>query len=137
MATKRPKTRKAYTDEEKQAFAKQYRIDNPVISTSATITVDDYPGEDGKPRFRVHIFKESPEQAPPTMATPKRPRDTNQWAKRIADIVAGEVEDREPHADKNAAAAELGRKGGKARAEVMTAKRRSEIARKAAKARWR
>jgi hypothetical protein len=26
----------------------------------------------------------------------KRPRDPNQWAKRITDIVSGEVEDREP-----------------------------------------
>jgi hypothetical protein len=26
----------------------------------------------------------------------KRPRDLNQWAKRITDIVSGEVEDREP-----------------------------------------
>ena len=28
--------------------------------------------------------------------TPKRPRDLNQWAKRMTDIVSGEVEDREP-----------------------------------------
>jgi hypothetical protein len=91
MESKRPKRRKAYTDEEKQAAAKQYRIDNPVIPTSATITVDDYPGEDGKPRFRVHIFKESPDTAPPTMATPKRSRDTNQRSKRMADIVAGSM----------------------------------------------
>jgi hypothetical protein len=26
----------------------------------------------------------------------KRPRDLNQWAKRMTDIVSGEVEDREP-----------------------------------------
>jgi hypothetical protein len=27
---------------------------------------------------------------------PKRPRDLNQWAKRMTDIVSGEVENREP-----------------------------------------
>lgn len=42
--------------------------------------------------------------------------------------------------DKNKAAQELGRlgglKGGKARAEKLTPKQRSEIAKKAAQARW-
>ncbi len=42
--------------------------------------------------------------------------------------------------EKNKAAQELGRlgglKGGKARAEMLTKEQRSEIARKAAKARW-
>jgi len=42
--------------------------------------------------------------------------------------------------EKNPAAVELGRlggrKGGKARAEKLTPEQRSEIARKAAKARW-
>jgi hypothetical protein len=37
---------------------------------------------------------------------------------------------------KNKAAQELGRMGGKARAEGMSAKRRKEIARKAAQSRW-
>jgi hypothetical protein len=37
---------------------------------------------------------------------------------------------------KNQAAAELGRKGGKARAQAMTDKERRESARRAAKARW-
>jgi hypothetical protein len=37
---------------------------------------------------------------------------------------------------KNAAAVALGRMGGKARAKGMTAKRRKEIAKKAAKTRW-
>ncbi len=39
--------------------------------------------------------------------------------------------------DKLPAAVELGRKGGKARAESLAPARRSEIARKAAEARWR
>lgn len=64
----------------------------------------------------------------------------NQLAKLVIDIATGEVEDAKPTAGKDPAAVELGRKGGlkggKARAESMTAKRRSEIARKAAKSRW-
>ncbi len=70
---------------------------------------------------------------------PKRPRDLNQWAKRMTEIVSGEVEDREPTPEeqgKDPAAVALGSKGGKARAESMSSKRRKEIARKAAKRRW-
>ena len=55
---------------------------------------------------------------------PKRLRDPNQWAKRITDIVSGEVEDREPAPEeqgKDPAAAALGRKGGRARAEGLSA----------------
>jgi hypothetical protein len=70
----------------------------------------------------------------------KRPRDSNQLAKLITDIATGEVEDAEPDDGKNAAAVELGRKGGlkggKARAESMTPEERSEAAKRAARARW-
>ena len=41
-----------------------------------------------------------------------------------------------PEEGKDPAAVALGRKGGKTRAEGMSAKRRKEIARTAAKARW-
>ncbi len=74
---------------------------------------------------------------------PKRPTDLSQWAKRVTDIVSGEVEDREPTPEeqgKDPAAVALGRKGGlkggKARAEKLTPKQRSSAAQKAAKARW-
>jgi hypothetical protein len=40
------------------------------------------------------------------------------------------------HSGKNKAAVELGRRGGLARAAKLTAKQRSEIARKAVQARW-
>ena len=67
----------------------------------------------------------------------KRPRDPNVLGKLIVDISVGEVEDLVPEGPpKNEAAAELGRKGGKARAEGMSAERRAEIARKAATSRW-
>jgi hypothetical protein len=71
----------------------------------------------------------------------KRPRDPNQLAKLIVDIATGEVEDTSSDDGKDPAAVALGRKGGlkggKARAEKMTAEERSEAARRAAKARWR
>ena len=74
------------------------------------------------------------------MTKPKRPRDTNQLAKFIADIATGEAELPKTDDGKDPAAVALGRKGGlkggKARAESMTAKRRSEIAKKAASSRW-
>ena len=57
----------------------------------------------------------------------KRPRDLSQWAKRVTDIVSGEVEDTLPP-EKNSAAAELGRKGGKARGEKLSPERRSGLA---------
>ena len=73
----------------------------------------------------------------------KRPRDANQLAKSIVDIATGEAEDREPTPEeqgKDPAAVSLGRrgglKGGKARAKSLSAKRRADIAKAAAKARW-
>ena len=74
------------------------------------------------------------------MKKPKRPKDTNQLAKKIVDIATGESEDTNQDTQKNPHAVALGRlgglKGGKARAKKLTAKKRSEIAKKAAKARW-
>lgn len=73
---------------------------------------------------------------------PARPRDTNQLAKSIVDIATGDKEDKvDPPTDElKAAAAALGRrgglKGGKARAKKLSSKRRVEIAKKAAAARW-
>jgi hypothetical protein len=69
----------------------------------------------------------------------KRPRDPNQLAKSIIDIATGQKPDRDPTPEeqgKDPAAVALGKKGGKARADAMTAERRAEIARKAAKKRW-
>jgi len=73
----------------------------------------------------------------------KRPRDVNLLAKFIVDDATGEAgDDDAPPADdgKNPAAVALGRlggkKGGKARAAKLTKEQRSEIARKAARARW-
>lgn len=69
--------------------------------------------------------------------TPKRPRDVNQLAKMIADIATGDLADTALHEDPiSVAAAELGRKGGRARASKLTPEQRSEAARKAVMVRW-
>jgi len=74
------------------------------------------------------------------MKKPKRPKDTNQLAKNIVDLAIGEITEPIIKSTKNPHAVELGRlgglKGGKARAEALTQKQRSEIAKNAAKARW-
>lgn len=76
------------------------------------------------------------------MAKVKQPKDINQLAKSIVDT-ATNTEPPKPLTDDElikAAASALGRKGGlvggKARAKALTPKRRSEIAKKAAAARW-
>jgi hypothetical protein len=66
----------------------------------------------------------------------KRPADANQRAVMVARIATGEIEDKLTDDGKNAAAVALGRMGGKARAAGMSAKKRKEIARTAADARW-
>jgi hypothetical protein len=69
----------------------------------------------------------------------KRPRDPIQLAKLIGDIATGQVED-QMEDGKDPVASELGRqrglKGGPARAAALTPRKRSEIARRAAQARW-
>ncbi len=74
------------------------------------------------------------------MATkPKRPRDPFQLAKLIGDISTGQVQDEDPNAGKNPAAVALGKlgglKGGKARAQKLSAERRAEISKKGVEAR--
>ena len=67
----------------------------------------------------------------------KRPADVIGAAVKVMQIATGEIEEDVDDDGKNKAAVELGRKGGKARAAKLTAKQRSEIARKAAAKRWR
>lgn len=66
----------------------------------------------------------------------KRHADTNRNAVLIAKIATGEIGDITTDDGKNAAAVSLGRLGGKARAAGMSAKKRQEIAKKAAASRW-
>lgn len=66
----------------------------------------------------------------------KRPADPIANAVRVARIATGEEPEELTDDGKDAAAVSLGRRGGKARAEKMTAERRSEIAKKAAIKRW-
>ncbi len=69
----------------------------------------------------------------------KRPRDLNALAASIVSDATDE-EPTQPADGKDPAAVALGRKGGlkggRARAEKLTPEQRSEIARKAAAARW-
>jgi hypothetical protein len=74
---------------------------------------------------------------------PKRPRDLNQWAKRMVDIATGEANDREltpEEQGKSAHAVARGKFGGlrgaQVRAENLTTERRKDIARLAAQTRW-
>jgi len=67
----------------------------------------------------------------------KRPADAIGLAVMIGRIATGEETDPLPADDgKDPAAKALGAKGGKARAAKLTAKQRSEIAKKAAAKRW-
>lgn len=64
------------------------------------------------------------------------PADVVANAVLIARIATGEVEDAPESDGMSKAAQELGRMGGRARAEKLTKEQRAEIARKAAAGRW-
>ena len=66
----------------------------------------------------------------------KRPADVIGAAVMIGKIATGEIDDTTADDGKNAAAVALGRMGGKKRAEGLSARKRKEIAKKAATARW-
>ena len=80
-----------------------------------------------------------PTRASNKPASKRPPRDANQLAKYILDVTTGDAEKIEPP-QKNPAAVALGKlgasKGGKARAEKLSARKRKQIAQKAAEARW-
>lgn len=75
---------------------------------------------------------------------PKRPADTNRMAISIVELAIGEKMDGSPLPDPNkgknpkavAAGRVAGIKGGVARAEKLDVNQRAEIARVAARARW-
>lgn len=74
----------------------------------------------------------------PMNKRPQHLRDANQIAKAVADIATRQEPDK-PAAPEKATvtrARKAGAKGGPARAEKLSAERRSEIARKAAAKRW-
>ena len=76
----------------------------------------------------------------PKRSSKKKPLDLNQLAALIVQEATAESAPKESPPGKNPAAVALGQlgglKGGKARAEKLSAKRRKEIAKKAAEARW-
>ena len=82
---------------------------------------------------------------PSRASTPKRPRDPNLLARSVVEDLIGEKMDGGPldapkPDTRNQAAVALSKlgasKGGKARAVALSTKRRVEIAKKAAQARW-
>jgi hypothetical protein len=74
---------------------------------------------------------------PKTPKGHKRPADVVSNAVHVMKIATGEIEESGTTEDgKSRAAVELGRKGGKARADKLSARKRHEIAKRAAVARW-
>ena len=73
------------------------------------------------------------------MPEKRPPKDANQLAKYILDVTTGDAEKIEPP-KKNPHAQALSKlgasKGGKARAQKLSAKKRSQIARNASNSRW-
>ncbi len=71
---------------------------------------------------------------------PKRPRDANQLAKFIVDLSVGDAVEARPDEGKNATAVARGRRGGirggVERAAALSPRRRRQIAKQAAEARW-
>jgi hypothetical protein len=67
----------------------------------------------------------------------KRPADVIGNAVKVMRIATGEEDEFPADDGKDKAAQSLGQRGGKARAKALSPKRRAEIARKAAKSRWR
>ena len=66
---------------------------------------------------------------------PKRPRDPFQLAKKIGDIATGQTQDAPP-ADAPPKGRAGGLKGGVVRATALSKEKRVEIAKKAARTRW-
>lgn len=66
----------------------------------------------------------------------KRPADVIGNAVKVMRIATGEESDEKTDDGKDKAAVSLGKRGGMARAEALTPKKRAEIAKTAAKARW-
>ena len=73
---------------------------------------------------------------PKTPRGHKRPADVISNAVQVMRLATGEAEETPPLNGKNPAAVELGRKGGLARADRLSPRKRKEIARKAANKRW-
>lgn len=70
------------------------------------------------------------------MPLPKRPRDPAMLAATIIGLATGEITESDVPGNRVFARRAGGVRGGPARAKSLTAERRTEIAREAAKARW-
>lgn len=72
------------------------------------------------------------------MKNPKRPSDANQLAKLVMEMATGSrpIDNPVEETDAMKSGRKGGLSGGKGRAAALTGKKQSEIAKKAAKARW-
>lgn len=77
-----------------------------------------------------------PLSMPKTPKGHKRPADVVSNVVHVMKIATGEVEEDLTEDGKSKAAVELGRKGGRARADALSVNRRREIAKRAAQKRW-
>ena len=73
---------------------------------------------------------------PKTPKGHKRPADVVSNAVHVMKIATGEIDESLTEDGKSKAAVELGRKGGVARARALSTRKRRDIAKKAAEARW-
>ena len=73
---------------------------------------------------------------PKTPKGAKRPADVISNAVHVMRLATGEIDETLTEDGKSKAAVELGRKGGAARAKSLSAKKRREIAKLAARSRW-
>lgn len=100
------------------------------------------PERDRKPSSSLYLI--FPRHTSIIESVPKRSRtgkpDVNQMASNLIDAISGDLPAEQSENGKNPAAVLLGRlggmKGGKARAKALSARKRVQIARKAAAARW-
>jgi hypothetical protein len=110
------------------------------MSTYGSTVVWPIIGSSRQKNWRSYLRKKLERGYAPVPTGPKgekRPADVIGNAVKVMRILTGEEpEDYGSAPAKDQAAQALGRKGGKKRAERMTAEQRAEIARAAASARW-
>jgi len=121
----------------------QWQHDQAANAAQDTRSYTTHGGTISEARFRLrgHAYEKShsrPKEAvnslmPKGPQGQKRPSDVIGNAVKVMQIATDEVEEKLPE---RSAAAELGSKGGRARAANLSKAKRAEIAKKAAKARW-
>lgn len=105
-------------------------------ATAAGIPIVEITEEIGPIADALAIVKNNRNEMPTGPKGQKRPADVIGNAVKVMRIATGEEAEEFEKDGKDPAAKALGAKGGRKRAENMTPERRAEIAKKAARARW-